>query len=365
MATEMDLGIEVPFEADATTLDDEIRLAQSMSWWQRIIHGEAQEYRVGVLSALSELWPSKRRVRFALCGRGDRVLAGTDGKGFRLMPYGCGERLCPRCSRRGGLRLLHEVDVRFREHGHDKLFHLVLTQRVVPGRSVADTYECLEKKAQKLQRAFKPRGVTAGARVLHCKWSRAGGWHLHWHYVLETREELSEAWLWSLLKGFDDVAEEALFVRQCSPARTPAEVEERCKGLFERADCAGEALGYMVGDVCQGVTALPELDIPSATVGEYAMWAHSVQMCRRFGAWRSKDDGLRDEMLAVQAEDRKERETKEAGWQDFGTVDEVFESAMAEVVLGCLFVDWLYARYRPTGPVGLRLRRVCPPVRKK
>src|SRR3989304_3410537 len=158
------------------------------SKWQWVIHGETALYRGWVVQWLMGQERYKMARRFALCGRGDRALCREDAQAARVKPQGCGARFCPRCSRRFGRRFLARVASHWSSRPHGGLWHVVLTQQVLP-------YEDLEHSRERFGIAWKRAyaglrkiGMRSGLATYHVKRSRGGGWHYHCHLIIEWKE---------------------------------------------------------------------------------------------------------------------------------------------------------------------------------
>lgn len=342
---------------------DVCSLAGQLTRWQRVIMGDCGEYRVHVALNMRGKWTHERAKRFALCGRGDQVVTDSNdngrlGGGFRVVPHGCGERMCPRCSRRAGLRMLRVLDHRFRVKGHGPLWHYVQTQRVDATENLQQSYERLKEKLKAMRVEFKKQGVVGGLQALHVKRSRHDGWHIHAHVVFETFLGFSVGDLQLRMeKKFDDYNVDAMFCKRVSEGRTVDEVNNFSSDLYRQPDACGEALGYVIGDVVQGINAFPETDFETVRITEFIEWIRGRQILTTFGAWRGK-------MVEVEKE---EAEHKLAVQDDadlvktevcLGTCDEVFRKATQGVTMALEFFRFMVGQMGPTSVTGRRLRVV-------
>ena len=125
--------------------------------------------------------------------------------------------------------------------------------------------------------------------------------------------------------------------------------------MFGGVDAAGAAIGYVCGEIMQGITALPSMEVPAEAVGDFAAFGHARQFLRRFGNWRGELTRDADASRVLQNEDAKEEKLEEAE-QDMGTVDEVFTLAVAGVRRAVEACGWLLERYPANGVTGKRLR---------
>lgn len=262
--------------------EEAIGIAECPSRWQQVLHGESLGFRVAVLEELSEAWGGKRSKCFALCGRGDRIAKNESG-GVAVQPYGCGEPLCPRCSRRRGIRVLRALDHRFREIGHASLYHLVLTQRVYQ-EPLSRTKTRMEEMWKRAQRRLKRLGPIGMLCVAHCTWSRHGGFHYHLHVIAEFEGEpdlggFSE-WWGTLAPG-----QQPGFAKRVATPRTA----RQCglpQDLIHGVDAVGSGIGYIVGDVIKGVGRFGTDGCPRNRLAEVVETVTGLKRQRLYGDWR-------------------------------------------------------------------------------
>lgn len=329
--------------------------------WQFVIHGHASHYRAEVLRIMQPAWSNDRMERFARCGQGDTCYTThrsiDKGQQFNVIPQVCGERLCPRCSRRSGVRMLKSLDHRMQHHGHNWLYHIVVTQRVIPDEPLATTFARIDAKTTKVLQRARADGIDGGCRVTHVKWSRHHGWHVHTHCIVESTHPFDETQTRNAWAAFDDTNEEAFYCAQISKPKTAVDLTEFDPNLFDnRPDAAGAALGYVLGELTQGVNAFPELDFPDAAIEEFAQWVCGKQMVRRFGTWR-ETAAQKTEREAAEREERKATPPP-AESVSLGLVDDVFHAARRGVRDAQAFTKFLADRYASGTTVGKRLRDV-------
>lgn len=309
--------------------DEAIGIAECPSRWQQVIHGESLLFRVTVLEELAEAWGGKRSKRYALCGRGDRIGKAENGP-VTVRPFGCGEPLCPRCSRRRGVRVLRALDFRFREQGHASLYHIVLTQRVHE-EPLKRTKDRMERQWRKAQRRLKKLGPVGMLCVVHCTWSRHGGFHYHLHVVAEFTNEPD-------LEGFAEwwrtlqAGQIKGFVKRVSKPKTA----EQCgtpQDLIHGVDAVGSGIGYIVGEIVKGVGRFGTGGCPRSRLPEVVETVTGLKRQRLYGEWRGAVGKCEARLKA----ERKEEESKgvaeskepEVDWDyDSMTVDEAYFEAV-------------------------------------
>lgn len=308
--------------------DEAVRIAEYPSRWQEVIHGESLGFRVAVLEELAESWGGKRAKRYALCGRGDRVGKNGEG-GVSVRPFGCGEALCPRCSRRRGVRVLRALDFRFREQGHGALYHLVLTQRVYE-EPLERTKVRMERQWKRAQRRLKGLGPVGMLCVIHCTWSRHGGFHYHLHVIAEFDKDVdlscfAEGW------GDQEVGQQAAFFKRVSNPMTA----EQCgapQDLIHGVDAVGSGIGYVVGEIVKGVGRFGTDGCPQGRLKEVVAAVTGLKRQRLYGDWRGCvgkcEQALKEARAVEEKEGKPKSEEPTVDWDyDSMTVDEAWSEA--------------------------------------
>lgn len=155
------------------------------SKYQVALFGEAHDVRVAVFAELVRRGLKPRAIRYGLCGCGDVVESGG-AAGARILSRGCGDKLCPRCSRKRGGKYVRRILGHLAHEPHGDVWAVCLTQIVVPGEGLQLARERMDVKARAFLRSCKVAGSDAGMQVGHLVWSRAfDGWHYHVHLMLE------------------------------------------------------------------------------------------------------------------------------------------------------------------------------------
>lgn len=230
--------------------------------WQRVIHGECGEYRRTVAQALIEKGSPKTALRFALCGAADHVV--TDGTGTWIVPRGCGHKLCPRCGRKSGRRMVRRLCQWIGAEAHGDIFTLCCTQRTDPDETLVAARARMVPKVRRLLRVLKSMGMTAGMRADHIVASGAGrGWHYHVHLLLEfpggrmTPDVLRRLYVEAAGREFVQAEEDASrLVVAAGPAIPEALTEDGQMDFWREARSAIlRAIQYPVRDLAQGLTA--------------------------------------------------------------------------------------------------------------
>lgn len=366
----MSVRLEAPTRAE---LHPEIAAvaydATVLSNWQYVIHGDTGEYRASVVEAMAGEWKVERLRRYALCGRGDivrwRFAANEEGGGgdythWKVQPRGCGERLCPRCSRRAGARAMGIIAERFLEVGHADLYHVVVTQRIRPGEALERTHDRMEQKRRRMQRNLQRLGAVGGVTALHCVWSRQGGWHVHVHMIFEMEERITTEAVFRPFLDDADMTSEAYFMNRCAGPRT-AESYKGDGKLFEdtQDDPAGEALGYIHGELLKGIELFKGVGFDGGRLLEYVAWIRGRQLVRRWGAWNKDSerlDAVRKQRLAAESEADRAEFTGEMG------VDVLLLASVRGSDVGRAFLRFLLDRYPDGSGAGGRLRFALGPA---
>lgn len=344
------------------------RLCHFPTRWQYVIHGETGAYRAQIVEHFVEQWGIDRTRRFAMCGMGD-VACGKSGglespsevdqADFAILPRGCGERVCPRCSRRAGARSLRLIAKRFHTQGHDRLYHAVVTQRVRPREPIEKAYARVDEKRARVVRRMKELGALGGVSCVHIAWSRLGGWHIHFHLIVEA-SSLGLDEVFAPLKGDADWSIENAHLSEVSPPRTSDYYKSDRALLTElEDDPAGEALGYVHGELLKSVDIFHGVEVDGERLIEFVEWVRGRQLVRRWGAW-TKD--MKKVAAEVDAEAKAAMEDAEKNLPLRITVNVAIEYYLSGINFGTGFWKWLCRRYPMESGTGQRLRSVVGPA---
>lgn len=276
-------------------------------------------------------WGFERAERYALCGQGDRLGRGRDGVSVVVRPMGCGEGTCPRCSRRRGVRVLRALEHRFRTVGHGVLYHLVLTQRVL-SEPLAASRDRMEAKWVKAQKWLRCLGALGSVAVVHCTWSRHGGFHYHMHVVAEVTKEVDFGSFSARWQAFRDVGT-PIFVKRVSEGRTAKECGEPVD-LIHGVDAVGAGIGYVVGEVLKGVGRFAVDKCPTRHLAEVVEVVRGLKRLRLYGSWRTAVKEAAEAAKALlegQSPEEREKEMAaeaKAALTAVDTVDKVREKSL-------------------------------------
>ena len=271
------------------TYRDLLGLVEHPSRWQFVIHGSTVGYRTRCLKFLCEFDHLRKAERFALCGRGDNLYKA--GATYRVVPLKCGSRLCPRCARYRGRKVVRKVFDHLRADGHGDLWHVVLTQPINPGEALDETRKRLAAKWKKTRERLTGH-ITSGVVTEHIKWSvNAKGWHCHYHVFAEcsSGERIADVWLLA--------AKEVEFRHHTDPyVRHVAGPGEQildldpAQGEFwqESQSEIAKAVQYVVRDVAEGPNPHALDQVPQQAFEEYAVVMSNCKLHRCLGKWRRK-----------------------------------------------------------------------------
>lgn len=334
--------------------------------WQQVIHGHCREFRQGMLEAVHEIDGPDAASRYAMCGMGDRMMASADGHAFGLKPHGCGSPVCPRCSRRKGLRMLAKVRNRLASGKHGKLFHMVLTQRVVAGEPLVETGKRFQDRVNVWMTRVRKRGdFIGGFGSIHIVWSRAGGWHYHMHLLLEASSEegaaqMSAMWGTTLVPNeVDGLPPNEAFTRHVADEGACSELAgslESTEFWREPEDEVARVLAYVIRDALKGIDVGGVGRAGRERFLEVVGFLRKRRCFRMYGAWRKECTGDSEE-----ADDRTEADVdrgtseKVALTVDLGTVDHVFFEAKSGVVLAGRAFQWMESQCRNNAGLGRRV----------
>lgn len=339
--------------------------------WQWVIHGDTGDYRKTVCRWLVRQGKYTAARRFALCGRGDVLVAHVDGR-VRVKPMGCGVRCCPRCSRRCGRSFLSRVSSHLASREHGSLCHVVLTQQ-----GLAD--ETLDGARRRFDRAWKrfyPRLRRAGLRgalaTYHVTPSMRLGWHYHCHLLIDVdpidvgvlQEGLADAW--AKARRISEECNNAPFfcrlVAEPGAALVGLAKDTQLEFFEESPDPVERCLQYMVRDILQGVERWVGKLSGVEAAEEFAAALSNLKTHRLYGTWRKKvTDDVTEKRDA--AEDRSVEESQKehvvgktgSEWYQRGGMDVIIWAVRrGESMWLTELVKLLGARTR-YGDVGLRL----------
>ena len=334
--------------------------AGRLSAWQEVIHGTDANYRRRMALLLYEIKGERAAERFALCGRGDRLLVKEDGSKAAVEKHGCGERVCQRCSRgramrQGGKVLEH---LRAREHGF--LYHMVLTQQNRLGDTVREAAERMRLKWKKLAVVLERDGMTAAFVCVHCTWSKRQTWHYHYHVLVESGREVDTMKVgaaWSTLcneemTGDGDIVPR--FMRLIvGPGPAMSGLDDGTSEFWREARTNAEVLmQYLVRDAGQGTERWGLGVVPDGKLKDFIRSARSLKWYRLIGAWR-KPVEKSPETEAMQKERSEIR--GRIGWVDCDTVDNAAFAARRGVMLAVKGMQRLYEAMDFRGALAQRM----------
>lgn len=346
-------------------------IAGDMTRWQWVIHGETKEYRQRVVRWLVRQSKFRQALRFALCGRGDVGMLGSDGESVRIRPMGCGARFCPRCSRRYGRRFLGRVSAHLSSATHGELTHIVLTQRVLPEETLGGARARFERAWKSFYGVLRRLGLRSALATYHVTPADVKGWHFHCHLLAEWGDgitgetvfkDLDDAWFAALRDGVTQRKE--LFVRRvCEAGPALRGLRGDCQMEFwsESRDPAEVVLQYMLRDILQGVEGWINRLTSDAQAESFAADLGSAKLHRLYGAWRQPcEDGEESEADAENpaSPDSVGPVGAKLGaitWAAIGSMDSVLWGASNGEVEPLLLVRCLLARSNSKAVQAIRL----------
>lgn len=317
-------------------------MARRVSRWQWVMHGDTAEYRAGVTDWLLNEGKYGKAKRYACCGRGDIGYSGEVTAAVKVVPKCCGYRLCPRCSRRYGRKILRKVGKHLSEGPHGAIDHIVLTQKVIDGECLEKTRARFEKKWTKIYKRFRLLGLRSMLVTYHVKRTRAVGWHYHAHCVVEWKDEVdSEACcvgisnLWGeILRGANETCHPLFYRHVAAPGAALVELEGDGQGEFwtEAKDPVAQLLQYCIRDVVQGIENWVEGVDSGELTAEFAAAVDGAKLHRLYGVWRKKIDEVEEEDEAdaaacATAEEKAKAAKDGVLWIKLGSVDAVLSQA--------------------------------------
>lgn len=361
--------------ASATTLFFALNeIAAQQTKWQWIIHGDTITYRKRCVRWLVQEKRFTQARRFALCGRGDVGSLGDDGSGVRIQPRGCGARFCPRCSKRYGRRYLNRVNAHLSRGPHGQMWHMVLTQRVLPEERLLGARERFNKAWNKFYTTLRRVGMHAALATYHVTPSGLKGWHFHCHVLVEFKagldandfyHQLDEAWFAALRDG--DSQRKPLFMRLVTEAgdvMLGLKDDTQLEFWSESTDQVEKVLQYVLRDVLQGVEGWIARLQTDEQAKDFAAALSKAKLHRLYGTWRKAlpdqlDVDVGDTILGCETVDEKGQPKKGVTlWTPLGSMDELFWMARKGDTQACEFVRRLLSRSNNKGVVGIRLARL-------
>lgn len=352
-----------------------VSLASRVTRWQWVVHGETRDFRVKAVEYLCGQGKWKKAWRYAMCGRGDRLVKELYGCRVKLQPMGCGCRFCPRCSRRSGRRFLARVSSHLGTKEHGALWHFCLTQRCDCWESLLGARKRFEEAWRRFAPALKRCGCVAGLATFHVKPRDAGGWHYHMHLVGEFDEgvtsgdRLVEALHLAWYKARRCIGVEPLLwgrkVCEAGPGMEALTGDGQMDFWREAEGPVERVLQYCLRDVLQGVEGWVESVVGSMNSEDFCETLSHVKLRRLFGKWRAKSESeVELESKGGETEGGrvgggkepvgKERET--AVWTDAGGMDDVLRRAASGERSAREDVEALVMSYRNRGRVANRLQ---------
>lgn len=341
-----------------------VELCRRRTKWQWVIHGETEKFREGVTRHLCREGKYKKASRYACCGRGDAAYAEEHGPGVKVKPMCCGYRVCPRCSRRYGRKILRKVGRHLAGGPHGSIDHVVLTQKVIDGESLDATRIRFEKKWKRVYKVIRAWGMGSMLVTYHVKRTRGEGWHFHAHCVVEWKGAANaEACCLAVDKAWRRLVEDAgelshpVFYRHvAAPGEAVVELATDGQSEFwkESEDAVTQLLQYCIRDVVQGIENWVEGVETDELTGEFARAVDGAKLHRLYGEWRKAVVEVEEEEEAEDQGKATEAEKAEAAkkgcveeWLRLGSVDSVLKQAeggmtvMVEFLqsLGCTFFN--------------------------
>jgi hypothetical protein len=349
-------------------------LAKDLTKWQWVIHGDSVVYRQRCVRWLVRQGRLRQARRFALCGRGDVGMVGQTEGSVRIKPMGCGARFCPRCSRRYGRRFLSRVVGHLSSEPHGQIWHMVLTQRVIPEESLAKARKRFGSSWKAFYVILRKLGMQSALATYHVMPSSVKGWHFHCHVLIEFADGVDGAKVEGLLDGAwfkalgdGETQRKPLFMRKVSdpgPAFDGLTGDVQMEFWAESRNPVEVVLQYVLRDVLQGVEGWISRISTDVGCEEFAEALSHAKLHRLYGVWRKKlVEEAKDEAGSSEGSTtvgssavRKCKDTEI--WSSVGTMDEVLHWAKNGMGVGLDVVRRLLGRSANRGSVALRLSRL-------
>lgn len=348
-----------------------LQLVERVSHWQWVIHGDTKGYRRAAVKFLLDEKRFKRAKEFASCGRADAAYLGEGTGQAKVRTRGCGNRMCPRCSRRAGHRVLRRVASHLSSGSHGPLVHVVLTQQAREGEPLSATMERFADKWKRFHRLLKREGMTSGLATYHVKRSRGKWWHYHCHLVMELADganlpavEASLNGKWTgLCESVGEGSKPLFFRKICEAGAAIDEFAAQSQGELwrESRDKTVASLQYIVRDVVQGCEGWVEGVEDARLVKEFGHGVEGAKLHRLFGKWRKKLEAA-SEVEGEAADPSKssclaptQASAEETKWLKVGTVDTAIVWGLTGVGIGFEWARALHATCSNKSAVGMRV----------
>lgn len=184
----------------------------------------------------------------------------------------------------------------------------------------------METKWRLAQRRLKALGPVGMLCVVHCTWSRSGGFHYHLHVVLECASEVDLSGFSEWWGGLEN-GQQAAFFKNVGKPRSSAQCGNP-QDLINGVDAVGSGIGYVVGEIVKGIGRFGTDGCPRNRLAEVVATVCGLKRQRLYGAWR----GAVGRCEKAMKEERKESATTAAAsegdtidWDYDGmTVDEAY-----------------------------------------
>lgn len=352
------------------TRESVVALASRLSPWQRVLHGNCHDEHARVAGFICDARGVKAGFRYAACGRGDRLYKQGDRVG--VQSRGCGHRMCPRCGRLRGLKVVRRVKAALSSREHGFLYHMVCTRKVDPTLTCKEACDWISGASGRfVQYLRKTHGASAGVTTLHCVWSgRSKGWHAHAHVFVEFPNEPRVPdvvhWWRKESRGNPEASvnlHSGLFLRLVATPG-PAVCFESANEDFwsESRDAVCNAIEYPLRDILGGTRLESTSRIPDERLSEYVASMYSVKGTRTWGRWRTTDLSVSgdktDSSPVSPVGDQTTADT--AGERVFyGSPDLVFRLAASGNRTYAELVAGLERSCRNNSKVGVRLVSLC------
>jgi hypothetical protein len=246
-------------------------------------------------------------LRYALCGTGDVLVIGEGGAQVR--PHSCKHRLCPRCGRNSGKRIVRRLMQWIATTPHEDIFAICLTQRTDPSEGVVAARARMLRKLRRFMKWLKKADCLAYMRAHHIIASKRGeGWHYHVHLLLEFPGGRMTTQV--LIDAYDAAAAPEESTRDPNSCRLVVAAGPAIKELAkdegqldfwnESPSAVARAVQYPIRDLAQGVSAM-RLGDDGDRLRECV-----TELVRESNGWRLRDVGGRWKRKPPTPEDPEE-----------------------------------------------------------
>ena len=254
------------------------------------------------------------------------------------------------------------------------MWHVVLTQRVIPEEALRESKTRFEASWKKFYRTLRANGMVSALATYHVTASGVKGWHFHCHLVVEIQsavsdEDLYKIWddAWFAALGDGESQRKALFVRKvCDPgdALEGLTGDKQMEFWSESKDPVEVLLQYVLRDILQGVEGWVERLRTDDQAEAFASAINGTKLHRLYGVWRKKL-ATEEEDGADGASEKAEASAQVVGcvksvvcWTVVGSMDEVLWWARQGQTDSVEMVRRLLGRGSNRGAVSLRLSRL-------